>query len=130
MSEQNHTTQTTQLPRPVSRAELTEHQRRVLDGEVTRTDHVVSWLGWHLGELCAVGLPLLFAAAFTWWLAGLSVLAGALWAAHDALVRRRHRTPHTGGTQPRPSPAAVPDGGDESATPGGSSAAEHTRVSA
>ena len=41
------------------RAELTPSQRRALEQEPTRTDQVVSWIGWHIGELVAVGLPLL-----------------------------------------------------------------------
>ncbi|MCP2255228.1 hypothetical protein LY13_004002 [Prauserella aidingensis] len=69
------------------RGELTVH-----DGQrsaPTRTDQAVTWMGWHLAELAAVGLPLVLAVTVAWWLAGLSVLAGALWAAHEATRRKR-----------------------------------------
>lgn len=99
---------------PLTRAELTEHQRRVLDGELTRTDHVVSWIGWHIGELAAVGVPLLLAAAVTWWLAVLSVLAGVVWVAHEATHRRRSRDDKQG-TRPL---QAVPTDTEKSETSG------------
>lgn len=63
----------------------------------TRTDQAVTWVGWHIAELAAIGLPLLLAVTVSWWLAGLSVLAGAAWAVHEVTTRRRTRT--TTGTE-------------------------------
>ncbi|WP_216210587.1 hypothetical protein [Amycolatopsis aidingensis] len=62
---------------------MTEHEERVLNGDITRTDRVVSWIGWHIGELVAVGLPLLLAVTVTVWAAALAVLAGAVWTVHE-----------------------------------------------
>ncbi|PXY31107.1 hypothetical protein [Prauserella muralis] len=72
---------------------MTELERRAVAGEATRTDRVVSWIGWHIGELTAVGLPLLLAVAITWWLLGVAVLAGGLWIAREVhRARQRHAT--------------------------------------
>lgn len=71
--------------------DLNAAERRALCGAYTRTDQVVSWIGWHIGELVAVGLPLLLAATITWWLLALSVLAGGLWAGHEWRLHRQQR---------------------------------------
>jgi hypothetical protein len=57
----------------------------------TRTDAAVHWLGWHLGELAAVGLPLVLAVTVTWWFGLLALLIGAGWAAHEARQVRAQR---------------------------------------
>lgn len=86
-SEQEPTT-----PRSLTRQELTPHERTVLDGEGTRTDRAVSWVGWHIGELFAVGLPLVLAATVSVWCALISVLAGTAWAVHEARHAREQRS--------------------------------------
>lgn len=83
----------TELQR-AQRTELTVHDGRQTP---TRTDQAVTWIGWHIAELAAIGLPLLLAVTVSWWLAGLSVLAGAAWAVHEVTTRRRTRT--TTGTE-------------------------------
>lgn len=70
---------------------MTEHERARLQGQSTRTDRVVSWIGWHIGELVAVGVPLLLAATVTVWLAALSLLAGTAWAIHETHQARTQR---------------------------------------
>lgn len=50
------------------------------------------WIGWHLLELTAVGVPLALASTVsTWWL-GLAVLAGALWIGHEVHLSRSQPT--------------------------------------
>jgi hypothetical protein len=68
-------------------------------------DVVIRWVGWHLGELTGVGVPLVLAVTVSVWLALIGVLIGALWAMHEIRVSRRHRalpaaTPH--GHRPTP----------------------------
>ncbi|NIJ14303.1 hypothetical protein FHU38_004647 [Saccharomonospora amisosensis] len=70
---------------------MTEQESRVVNGQSTRTDRVVSWIGWHIGELVAVGVPLLLAATVTVWLATLSLLAGTAWAIHETRQARAQR---------------------------------------
>ncbi|MCR3719925.1 MULTISPECIES: hypothetical protein [Prauserella salsuginis group] len=72
---------------PYRRGELTVHDGR--EHAPTRTDQAVAWVGWHIAELAAIGLPLLLAVTVAWWLAGISVLAGALWVGHEATRRQR-----------------------------------------
>ncbi|WP_019810206.1 hypothetical protein [Saccharomonospora halophila] len=59
--------------------------------ESTRTDVVVTWIGWHLGELLAVGVPLVLALSVSLWFLGLAVLIGATWAVHEVRLAREQR---------------------------------------
>ncbi|SFJ76629.1 hypothetical protein SAMN05421835_108184 [Amycolatopsis sacchari] len=58
----------------------------------TRTTTVISWLGWHAGELTGIGLPAALAAT-TWpGFSVLSVLTALAWAGHEARQRLRARS--------------------------------------
>ncbi|CUU61136.1 hypothetical protein Ga0074812_15726 [Parafrankia irregularis] len=57
----------------------------------TRAEQVADWIGWHLAELLAVGVPLFLAATVAVWLIGLSALAGAVWAAAEIRAARAAR---------------------------------------
>ncbi|WP_165436437.1 hypothetical protein [Amycolatopsis suaedae] len=60
----------------------------------TRTDAVVSWTAWHLGEEAAVLAPAAVAwvAGSPWPLAG-SAVAALVWAGHEVRQRRNDRRP-------------------------------------
>lgn len=60
--------------------------RRRLAGRASR---VVSWIGWHLGELLGVLVPAALAVWVTPWAAVVSVAAGAAWAVHEIHSARR-----------------------------------------
>ncbi|TKG67523.1 hypothetical protein [Prauserella endophytica] len=96
-----------------------ELERRAVANEYTRTDDAVSWVGYHLIELLAVGLPLLLAVTITVWLLPLSVLAAGLWAGHAVQARRARRRQ-----------ASAPVQRAETAAPGGESADESEEASA
>lgn len=89
------TSEQTQRPVALRRDELTMSERRVLDGDTTRTDRAVSWLGWHVMELTGITVPLLAAVAVNGWCAVVSVAVGAGWAGHKARQARRDRPRHT-----------------------------------
>ncbi|PXY34215.1 hypothetical protein BAY59_01255 [Prauserella coralliicola] len=78
-----------------------ELERRAVANEYTRTDDAVSWVGYHLIELLAVGLPLLLAVTITVWLLPVSVLAAGLWAGHAVQARRARRAPGKPARRPR-----------------------------
>lgn len=65
----------------------------------TRTDGVVSWIGWHLGELAGVIVPGVVALTVTPWAAVVSVLAGVSWAVHEVRSARRQRALSTSRVQ-------------------------------
>ncbi|MPZ86309.1 MAG: hypothetical protein GEV28_40450 [Actinophytocola sp.] len=57
-----------------------------------RVDRVVSWIGWHLGELTGIGVPAVLAAAAhpLWAVPAAAVAAG--WVAHEVRRARRGTT--------------------------------------
>lgn len=55
---------------------------------LTRTDRTVRWIGWHLGELACVTLPVPLAVGVSPWLASLSVIAGVVWAIRETRGRQ------------------------------------------
>lgn len=57
-----------------------------------RSSQVVTWIGWHLGELAAVGVPAVLAVSVhPLWAVPAAVVAGT-WAAHEVrAARRNHR---------------------------------------
>lgn len=57
----------------------------------TRDHAVARWVGWHLGELAAVGVPAVLALTVTAWLITLSAVAGVAWAGVEAHHRRARR---------------------------------------
>ncbi|WP_163547802.1 hypothetical protein [Candidatus Frankia nodulisporulans] len=75
-----------------------------------RAEQTADWIGWHLAELLAVGVPVVLAATVAVWLLSLSVLAGALWTAAEIRAARRPEleTPPAGrrALPSRPTPAA------------------------
>ncbi|MEU3272543.1 hypothetical protein ABZ639_17015 [Saccharomonospora sp. NPDC006951] len=77
---------------PLHRTDLTVHTG---ESAPTRTDQTVAWIGWHIAELAAVGLPLVLAVTTAWWLIGISVLAGAAWITHEVTTRRRNNKDQT-----------------------------------
>lgn len=91
MSTPENTRPTSALQRQ-TRAELTTCDRHPAP---TRTDQAVTWVGWHIAELAAIGLPLLLAAWVSWWWVAVSVLAGAAWIAHEVVTTRRNSTTDT-----------------------------------
>lgn len=60
-------------------------------GASTRADKVVSWIGWHIGELAGVIVPGVVALSVTPWAAAVSVVAGAGWAMHEVRLARQQR---------------------------------------
>ncbi|CUU57835.1 hypothetical protein Ga0074812_11537 [Parafrankia irregularis] len=70
----------------------------------TRAEQVADWIGWHLAELLAVGVPLFLAVTVAGWLIGLSALAGAVWAAAEIRAARAAR-PELDTTTPAGRPA-------------------------
>ena len=57
----------------------------------TRTTQVVSWIGWHIGELSGLVVPLGLGVAFWDGFYTVSVLTALGWAAHELRVRRQQR---------------------------------------
>jgi len=84
-----HTGQTGGPPAVRRAGEVVVHQ------PVTRTTRAVSWVGYHLGELAGVFVPLGLGAF--WWegFYVLSVLTALGWAGHEINARRRTRINHT-----------------------------------
>lgn len=52
-------------------------------------DTVVSWIGWHIGELAGVIVPGVVALSVTPWAAVVSGIVGAGWAAHEIRLARQ-----------------------------------------
>jgi hypothetical protein len=67
---------------------------RVAHGE--RTDRVVSWVGWHLGELAGVGVPTVLAATVHPWWTVPAVVVALGWVAHEVRLSRRVKALRTG----------------------------------
>lgn len=76
----------------------------------TRTTRVISWAGWHLGELAGVTLPL--GLALTAWdgFYAVSGLAALAWAVHEYRLHRKDRAIRA--TRPAPT-GNTPPGSDE-----------------
>lgn len=55
----------------------------------TRVDRVVSWIGWHIGELAGVIVPGVVALSVTPWAAAVSGVVGACWAVHEVRLARQ-----------------------------------------
>jgi hypothetical protein len=72
---------------------MTEHK--------TRTDVAVAWVGWHLGELAGVGVPLLLAATVSGWFALLAAVVAAAWVAHEITHTRTQRAARRATEQPQ-----------------------------
>lgn len=70
----------------------------------SRGEQAADWIGWHLTELLAVGVPAVLAVTVAVWLIGLSVLAGAVWAAAEIRGSRTTR-PALDTAPPAPRPA-------------------------
>ena len=58
-------------------------------GLPTRTDTVVSWIGWHLGELTGVLAPAMLAVSVTPWAWVVSGVVGAGWTVHEVRLARQ-----------------------------------------
>lgn len=72
-----------------------------------RTDAVVSWIGWHLGELTGVGVPVVLAVtAHPLWVVPAGLVAAG-WIAHEVRLARRGRTKSTNWTSADDRPAAT-----------------------
>ncbi|ALG05781.1 hypothetical protein [Kibdelosporangium phytohabitans] len=63
-----------------------------------RATHAVAWVGWHVLELTAVGVPTVLAVTVDGWWAALAAVVGAGWAGHEIQLTRRHRS--AGGETP------------------------------
>lgn len=61
-------------------------------GVSPRTDQVASWLGWHLGELVGVGVPLVLAITVSGWFGVASMVVLAAWVVHELRMRRQLST--------------------------------------
>lgn len=59
--------------------------------ERSRGQRVADWVGWHLVELLAVGVPAVLALTIAAWLIAISVIAGGAWATAEVRAARRHR---------------------------------------
>ncbi|WP_020673856.1 hypothetical protein [Amycolatopsis nigrescens] len=84
-------------------------------GARTRTDRAVEWVVWHIGELASIGVPLVLAAAVSWWFVVLAVLAGAGWTVHEI---RQHRT-RPAALAAGPDPARLAGTDDHTTAPAG-----------
>jgi hypothetical protein len=60
-------------------------------GGRTWTEQGTTWVVWHAGELLGLLVPLILAAAFTAWLALISVTVAIGWAVHEVLMWRNRR---------------------------------------
>jgi hypothetical protein len=76
----------------------------------TRTTRTVSWLGWHVGELAGVTIPLVFGAAVWDGFYGASLLAALGWAANEMRLSRQRRTTGTRPAATPPETASTQDG--------------------
>ena len=65
---------------------MSTSERRCSAGQARR---VVSWIGWHLGELFGVLVPAALALWVTPWAAVVSAAAGAAWMVHEIHLARR-----------------------------------------
>lgn len=54
-----------------------------------QVDRVVSWIGWHVGELAGVIVPGAVALSVTPWAAVVSGVVGAGWAVHEIRLARQ-----------------------------------------
>ena len=52
---------------------------------------VMSWIGWHIGELVGVVVPGIIALTVTRWAAVVSAVVAAGWAAHEVRTARQRR---------------------------------------
>jgi hypothetical protein len=62
----------------------------------TRVDKVVSWIGWHIGELVGVIVPGVVALRVTPWAAVVSGVVGAGWAVHEIRLVRQQAEVYAG----------------------------------
>ncbi|WP_051362842.1 hypothetical protein [Amycolatopsis thermoflava] len=67
----------------------------------TRTTQAVSWLGWHVGELSGVVVPLGLGVAVWDGFYAVSVLTALGWAAHELRLRRQQRAARTRAAEPK-----------------------------
>ncbi|WP_431879852.1 hypothetical protein [Amycolatopsis sacchari] len=61
----------------------------------TRTTQAVSWIGWHVGELSGVVVPLGLGVAVWDGFYAVSVLTAIGWAVHELRLRRQQRALRT-----------------------------------
>lgn len=84
--------------------------RELVPGVPTRTDQVVSWLGWHFFELAAVLVSALLAVTVTPWLWLLTAAVAAGWIAHEVRDAREQAAVKTG--RELPASTGSPESGE------------------
>ena len=60
-----------------------------------KSDGIVAWIGWHVGELAGVAVPGVIALTVTPWAAVASLAVAAMWTAHEMRSVRRQRAART-----------------------------------
>ncbi len=76
----------------------------------SRGEQVADWVGWHLVELVAVGVPVVLALTVAAWLIAVSALAGAVWATAEVRAARRGRARLAAGARQQLAPAGEGQG--------------------
>lgn len=76
-----------------------ERRRLRVPAASPHADSVVSWIGWHTGELAGVIVPGLVALTVTPWAAVVSAVVAAIWAVHEVRFARRQRAIRTSHTR-------------------------------
>jgi len=61
---------------------------------------VMSWIGWHIGELAGVIVPGIVALTVTPWAAVVSTVVAASWAIHEVRFARRQHAIRTSRIRP------------------------------
>jgi hypothetical protein len=74
----------------------------------SRAEQAADWIGWHLIELAAVGVPAVLAATVAVWLVSLSAVAALAWTAAEIRATRTTRPALERPSAARPSLPARP----------------------
>jgi hypothetical protein len=82
-----------------------------------RAGRLVSWIGWHIGELIGVTVPAVVALTVTPWASLVSGVVGAGWAVHETRMARAASRP--GHDLPAVHPTARRESDVDSAKAGG-----------
>lgn len=90
--------------------------KQLVTGLLERAGQLVCWIGWHIGELIGVTVPIVVALTVTPWASLVSGVVGAGWAVHEIRMARAVSKP---GHDLPAVPAAVPSESDMDSTKAG-----------
>lgn len=88
MSKTTNTTGKTATSQRTHYVRTEDGQRVLVPGVPTRTDRVISWIGWHSPELTGVLTPAVLAITVTPWLWLLTAGVAAAWIVHEVLTSK------------------------------------------